>query len=174
MQRSMNDVVVPDARSSIEPGSGTVTATVDLACSPERAYRMLVTAETERWWGSPDTYRMRDWSSELRPGGSWRVLVCPVDGGQLPAAGEFVEFDPPERIVQTRRYEFDHPTLGRRETLVTYALERRAGGSRLTVTHEGFRGLDAAAAEHAFGWARMMGWLQAYARDVHAQEGARS
>ena len=42
---------------------------------------MLVTAETERWWGSPDTYAMREWNAELRPGGTWRVLVCFAEAG---------------------------------------------------------------------------------------------
>ena len=169
--RRMVDPDAADARAVLDPATGTVTATVDLACPPERVYRMLITAETERWWGSPGTYAMREWNAELRPGGTWRVVVCFADGRQLPASGSFVEFDPPERVVQTRRYEFDHPTLGRRPTLVTYRLTPRGGGARLTVVHEGFRGFDDAAAEHALGWERVLGWLEPYARRVHEEEG---
>src|SRR5678815_1724782 len=158
------------ARTVLDLSAGTVTAAADVACSPERLYRMLVTAETERWWGSPETYAMRDWSAELRTGGSWRVLVCFVDGRRLPASGRFLEFDPPQKIVQTRRYEFDHPTLGRRETRVTYLFQPRERGAHLTVFHEGFRGFDEAAAEHAVGWERVLGWLEAYARAVNDEE----
>ena len=157
-------------RTVSDGSAGTVTASVDLVCSPERLYRMLVTAETERWWGSPETYAMREWTAELRTGGTWRVQVCCADGRRLPASGRFLEFDPPERIVQTRCYEFDHPTLGRRETRVTYLFQSREGGARLTVFHEGFRGFDEAAAEHAVGWERVLGWLEAYARAVNDEE----
>lgn len=169
--RRLVDPGLPAPAVAIDAGRGRVTVSVDLACSPERAYRMLVTAETERWWGSPETYRMRDWSAELRVGGTWRVLVCFVGQEPVAASGEFLEFDAPERIVQTRRYEFDHPSLGRRDTIVTYLLEPRAGGSRLTVLHEGFRGLDTAAAEHASGWDRALTWLEAHARRIRVEEG---
>ena len=158
------------ARAVLDLSAGTVTAAADVACPPARLYRMLVTAETERWWGSPETYAMRDWSAELRTGGSWRLLVCFVDGRRLPASGTFLEFDPPEKIVQTRRYEFDHPTLGRRETRVTYLFQPRERGAHLAVFHEGFRGFDEAAAEHAVGWERVLGWLEAYARAVIDEE----
>ncbi|HUM11557.1 MAG TPA: SRPBCC family protein [Myxococcaceae bacterium] len=158
--------------ATIDPASGTVTATVDVVCPPERAWRMLVTAETERWWGSPEVYRMEEWSADLRVGGTWRVMVCMTGGPRFPASGEFLELDLPGRIVQTRRYHLDHPTLGRRDTTVTYALATRGAGTRLTVVHEGFQGLDQAASEHAFGWERMLGWLQAYNRVVRDQEGS--
>jgi uncharacterized protein YndB with AHSA1/START domain len=169
--RQLVDPGLPAPSVSIDAARGRVTAAVDLACPPERAYRMLVTAETERWWGSSETYRMRDWNAELRIGGSWRVLVCFLGQEPVAASGEFLEFDAPDRIVQTRRYEFDHPSLGRRNTTVSYLLEPRGAGSRLTVLHEGFRGLHTAADEHAFGWGRALTWLEAYARRVRAEEG---
>jgi len=169
-------------RAAVEPGnsaapillnqaSGTVVATVDLAVPPERAYRMLVTAELERWWGSEDTYRMLDWNAELRVGGRWRVLVCFPGAEPLPASGEFLEFDTPNRIVQTRHYEWDHPRLGRRDTRVTYELVPHAGGTRLAIVHEGFDGVPAAAAEHAQGWRRVLGWLEGYARSLPEARG---
>jgi len=126
----------PTGRAVIDRAAGTVTASADVACPPERVYRMLVTAETERWWGSAD----------------------------------FLEFDPPEKIVQTRRYEFDHPTLGRRETRVTYLCEPRGSGARVTVFHEGFDGFEAAAFEHALGWERVLSWLEPYARGVNEEQ----
>jgi uncharacterized protein YndB with AHSA1/START domain len=165
---------MPDPpRATIDSATGTITARVDLACPPERVYRMLVTAETERWWGSPDVYRMEEWSAELRVGGTWRVMVSMTGGPRFPASGEFLEYEPPDRIVQTRRYDWDHPTLGRRDTVVTYALARMGEGTHLTVVHQGFRGLEAAASEHAAGWERMLGWLQAYARVMRDEEGGR-
>lgn len=166
--------LLPEApRATIDPANGTVTATVDLAGPPERIYRMLVTAETERWWGSPELYRMEEWSADLRVGGTWRVMVSMTGGPRFPASGEFLEYEPPGCIVQTRRYDWDHPTLGRRDTVVTYALAPRGKGTSLTVVQEGFLGLEAAASEHAAGWERMLGWLQTYARVVRDEEAVR-
>lgn len=158
------------ARAMIDRSAGTITATVDVACAPERVYRMLVTAETERWWGSPGTYLMREWIAELHRGGSWRVLVCFADGRRLPASGRFLELELPHKVVQTRAYGFDHLTMKRGETRVTYLFARRPDGARVTVFHEGFQGSEAALLEHAFGWERVLGWLELYARRVYDEE----
>ena len=170
----MREAVGPEtslAPTLVNPASGTVVATVDLVVPPERAYRMLVTAELERWWGSESTYQMREWNAELRVGGPWRVLVCFTGAEPLPASGKFLEFDAPRRIVQTRRYEWDHPRLGRRDTRVTYELAPHRDGTRLTVVHEGFERLPDAAAEHAQGWQRVLGWLEGYARSLPEARG---
>ncbi|TPL03218.1 SRPBCC domain-containing protein [Mesorhizobium sp. B2-4-14] len=129
----------------------TVFATVDLSASPERVFRALSTDQVELWWGSVDTYRMVDWSADLRVGGRWTVVVRTSDGSDLPAGGEFLEIEAPRRIVQTRAYAWDHPTLGRRQTKVAWLLQPVAAGTRLTICHGGFAGLAEAAAEHADG-----------------------
>jgi uncharacterized protein YndB with AHSA1/START domain len=171
----MREGVAAGSRASpitVNHATGTVVAWADIPVPPERLYRTLVTAEVERWWGSEETYWMREWNAELRVGGRWRVLICFAGADPLPASGEFLEFDAPGRIVQTRRYEWDQPLLGRRETKVTYELSSHRGGTRLTVIHEGFAGLPEAAAQHAQGWDRVLGWLQAYARTLLAPRGA--
>jgi uncharacterized protein YndB with AHSA1/START domain len=140
----------------------TVMASADLPAPPEQVFAALVTEEVERWWGSADSYRMAGWTADLRVGGSWAVTVRTADGRHLPAGGTFLEIEAPRRIVQTRRYDWDHPTLGRHETTLAYLLEPTAGGTRLTICHGGFEGFSEAAAEHAEGWARVLGWLQGY------------
>ncbi|MDX8467789.1 SRPBCC domain-containing protein [Mesorhizobium sp. VK23B] len=140
----------------------TVMASAEILASPEQVIAALVTGDVERWWGSTDTYRMTGWAADLRVGGRWTVLVETSDGRHLPASGKFLEVETPRRIVQTRRYDWDHPTLGRQETTLAYLLEPIAGGTRLTVCHGGFAGFADAAAEHAEGWARVLGWLQGY------------
>ena len=67
---------------------------------------------------------------------------------------------PPDRADPALR--LGHPTLGRHETTLAYLLEPAAGGTRLTICHGGFEGFSEAAAEHAEGWARVLGWLQGY------------
>ena len=104
---------------------------------------------------------MTQWSVDLRVGGRWSVAVRPVDGGTLLSNGEF-ELDVPRKVVLTRKYEFDSPQLGRRETTVTYRLDPIPTGTRVTVRHEGFAGVDEAADYHAEGWVRVLRWLVAY------------
>ncbi|TPJ60550.1 SRPBCC domain-containing protein [Mesorhizobium sp. B2-7-1] len=140
----------------------TVMASAELPASPDEVVAALVTGEVERWWGSADTYRMTSWNADLRLGGSWSVVVRSADGRHLPASGEFLEIEMPRRIVQTRRYDWDHPTLGRKETTAAYLLEPIGDSTRLTICHGGFAGFPDAAAEHAEGWARVLGWLQGY------------
>ena len=140
----------------------TIMASADIGATAERVFRALVTNEVEQWWGSADTYRMVDWSADLRVGGRWKVIVRTADGNDLPASGEFLDIEVPRRLVQTRAYAWDHPTLGRRQTTVAWLLQPIATGTRLTICHGGFDGLSEAATEHAEGWGRVLGWLQAY------------
>jgi uncharacterized protein YndB with AHSA1/START domain len=140
----------------------TVMASAELPASPDEVIAALVTKEVERWWGSAGTYRMTGWTADFCVGGGWTVLVETSDGRHLPASGTFIEVEAPRRIVQTRRYDWDHPALGRHETTLAYLLEPIGNGTRLTICHGGFAGFPDAAAEHAEGWTRVLGWLQQY------------
>lgn len=154
----MHDPVVAQSMTNGE----TIMASAEIAVPPERVFKALITDEVERWWGSSESYRMVDWTADLRVGGRWQVIARTIAGKDHPAGGEFLEIQAPRRIVQTRAYDWDHPTLGRRQTTVAYLLEPTDNGTRLTICHGGFGGLGEAAAEHAEGWGRMLGWLQAY------------
>ena len=81
----------------------TVLATVDIGVPPQRALEALTTAETEKWWAVPGLYHFKDWQSELRSGGRWRVNVCLDDGSIMPASGEYLIVDAPRLVVLTRR-----------------------------------------------------------------------
>ncbi|HEX4807656.1 MAG TPA: SRPBCC domain-containing protein [Bryobacteraceae bacterium] len=140
----------------------TILATADITASPERVFRALTTEEAERWWGSPDIYRVTDWQADVRVGGLWSLIVRRPDGGIFPASGEFLAVNAPGKIVQTRKYNWDCPELGRRDTTVTYRLDPIATGTRMTVRHDGFVGLRESADEHAAGWERFLNWLTAY------------
>jgi uncharacterized protein YndB with AHSA1/START domain len=143
-----------------------VLATVDVAATPERVFRALTTDEAERWWGAPGVYTIDDWKADVRVGGAWSLLIRLPDGSALPASGEFLQVDAPSKLVQTRRYDWDHPTLGRRLTKVTYSLLPIDSGTRVTVRHEDF-GCSEPAYEHAGGWERFLDWLSAYLSPAH-------
>jgi uncharacterized protein YndB with AHSA1/START domain len=151
----------------------TIVATADLAMTPERAFRAFTTADLERWWGEPALYRMTEWKADVRPGGRWSVRIAFTGGPSVTAMGEFLEVAPPHKLVMTRQYTWDHPTLGQRVTKVTHLFRETPNGTHATVRHEGFEGVPAAADEHAAGWARVLRYLQADAAgatDVGAGE----
>lgn len=139
----------------------TVLATIDISVPPQRAFDAMTTAEVETWWGAPDLYRFAGWRSDLRVDGVWRVDVCLPDGAKLPAGGRYLIVQAPHRLTMTRRYDWDHPTLGRQVTRVTYLFEPTDEGTRVTVRQDEF-GSPAAAREHAAGWARTLDFLYDY------------
>src|SRR5450432_510047 len=138
-----------------------VLATVDVPAPAPRVFRALTTDEAERWWGAPGVYTIEAWKADLRVGGAWSLVIRLPDGTALPASGEFLQLDAPSKLVQTRRYDWDHPTLGRRVTKVTTSLTPIETGTRVTVRHEDF-GSSEAAIEHAGGWERLLDWLGEY------------
>jgi uncharacterized protein YndB with AHSA1/START domain len=157
------DMNRPAPRAVADPETGLILATVDVALPPDRVFRALTLAsEIEHWWGAPDVYRMTNWKADFRIGGQYSVVVARPDGSTFPASGNFLEIDAPHKLVHTRRYDWDHPALGRRETTITYRFDLIATGTRVTVRHEGFIGFVEAAYEHAEGWVRVLGWLDAY------------
>lgn len=140
----------------------TVLATMHMQSTPERIFRALTTAECESWWGAPDTYRTTEWKSDVRVGGRWSCVTVLPDGNDFPASGEYLAIEAPRRIVQTRRYDWDYPELGRRDTTVAYTLDAIPGGTRVTVRQDGFAGLHGPADHHVQGWENFLNYLSTY------------
>jgi uncharacterized protein YndB with AHSA1/START domain len=142
---------------------GIVLATADVTALPKRVFKALTEhKEIEHWWGDDNTYHMRDWLADFRVGGSYTVNVQNADGTIRPASGKFLEIDFPVKLVHTRKYLWEFPVLGMRETTITYRFEPIAAGTRITVRHEGFEGCSEAAYNHAAGWERVLHWLGDY------------
>jgi uncharacterized protein YndB with AHSA1/START domain len=101
-----------------------------------------------------DPARMTDWMGvaallDPRPGGTFRV----EPNGRDVVVGEYVEVEPPHRVVFT--WGFDGTAPG--STRVEVTLEPDGDGTRLTLLHHGLAGplRDA----HAEGWAHYLGRL---------------
>jgi uncharacterized protein YndB with AHSA1/START domain len=160
------------ARAIADVGAGMLLATVDIAAPAERVFRALTSAELLEWWGSADTYRTTRWSGDVRVGGAWSTDGIGADGTPFSVGGEFVEIDPPRKLVQTWRPSWD----GSLVTTITYRLQTLAdGGTRVTVRHEGFGDRAQSCESHAEGWVRVLGWLSAHCdAAVPLAAGARS
>ncbi len=143
-------------RAIADTTDGVILATVEIAAPPERVFRALtVPDELLRWWGSDETYRTTAWEADLKPGGTWRAEGRGADGRPFSVGGEFLEVDPPRRLVQTWRADWD----GGARTTLTYRLEATTVGTRVTVRHEGFAGRPESCRAHGDGWQRVLGWL---------------
>ena len=78
-----------------------------------------------------------------------------ADGKPFSVGGEFLEVNPPSKLVQTWNYDWGDG----HETKLAYHLNVTEGGTRLTVRHEGLRSQPDSCQGHSDGWAMVVGWL---------------
>ena len=82
-----------------------------------------------RWWGKRD-HTMTVAEMEVRVGGKWRWIAHTPDG-DAPFSGEYLEVDPPSRLVNTEM--FDVPPFNQGEpAIVTQTLDEVDGMTKLT------------------------------------------
>lgn len=115
---------------------------IAIDASPETVWELLVDPEqAARWMGQSATF-------DLRPGGRYRVEVIP---GHT-ASGEFVEIDPPHRLVHTWGWEAeDGGPVAPGSTTIEYELIPNGDGTLLRFSHRNLPSAEAAAS-HAHGW----------------------
>jgi uncharacterized protein YndB with AHSA1/START domain len=95
------------ARAVADVTRGMLLASVEIMASPERVFRALASEDITKWWGSDDTYRTTRWAGDVRVGGAWVAEGMGSDGAPFSVHGEFLEVDPPRKLVQTWRPSWD-------------------------------------------------------------------
>lgn len=129
-----------------------------LAAPPEDIFRMLTdSAELSQWWG-PHGFTLPAVDLNLTEGGRYRFRMRPPDGEPFHLAGEFLEIDPPWRLVYTFRWE--EPTPDDRETVVDLALHSDGKGTRLALSQGPFL-TEERLALHRSGWTESFEKLRA-------------
>jgi uncharacterized protein YndB with AHSA1/START domain len=111
--------------------------------SPEAVWEFLVDPQkATRWMGERATF-------EPQPGGLYRVEVIPGNT----AVGEFVELDPPSRLVFTWGWEPGgvDTRVAPGSSTVEIELVRSGEGTRLRFRHYGLPS-EEASQSHAHGW----------------------
>ncbi len=137
----------------MESATETTTFVRELAIAarPETVWEFLVDPEkATRWMGVEATF-------VAEPGGVYQVTVL---SGNV-ARGEFVELDPPRRLVFTWGWEPGEGTpssvpVG--SSTIEIELEPEGDGTRLRFVHAGLPDAEAAA-KHAHGWDHYLGRL---------------
>jgi uncharacterized protein YndB with AHSA1/START domain len=108
--------------------------------APETIFELLTVPERHvEWQGSEVDF-------DVRPGGVYRVLV----GGQHPAAGEFVEIVPNEKVVFTFGWDVPGHPIPAGSTTVEYTLRPEGEKTRVRLVHRGLP--EDAVADHTNGW----------------------
>ena len=121
------------ARAVADLTEGEILASVEIAAPPQRVFQAIASKEIVEWWVNPGVFDTREWTGDVRKGGRWRATG--VVGGQPYALeGEFLEVDPPRKLVHT----WQRVGAPGAPTIVTYLLQQQDGGTRLTVRHSGF------------------------------------
>ncbi|RWX63230.1 ATPase [Mesorhizobium sp. M4B.F.Ca.ET.089.01.1.1] len=144
------------SRAIADVSAGTILATVTIAVPPERVFRAITAADQiPLWWGADDMYRTTKHTADVRPGGAWRSEGKGADDRDFHVQGEYVEVEPPHRLVMTWKAPWD----GDQVTTVTYTLEPVENGTRLTLRNEGFGARHGSCRDHGSGWERVLGWL---------------
>lgn len=157
--------VKSDVQAVADVEKGLVLASVEIAAPPERVFKALTSAEdVMRWWGGSASHRITKWEADVRSGGKWRADGKSQNGGAYQIHGEYIEVDPPRKLVFTWRPDWDAPN----ETRVTYILEPLETGTRLTLRHEGFAGRAPMCRNHGDGWTHVLGLLAADLRPATA------
>jgi uncharacterized protein YndB with AHSA1/START domain len=151
-------MVESKARSVADFTDGKIVATVEIEAPPERVFRALASEEIVHWWGADGIYKTTEWTGDVRPGGHWRASGIEADGKRFAVEGEYLETDPPHKLVHTWKPTWDPGSA----TTVTYRLEAIEGGTRVTLHHSGFTSRESCA-NHTDGWAMVLGWLKQHA-----------
>lgn len=160
------------ATATLTPNQDAVLAEIFIAAPPERVFQALTDpAQMPNWWGQEGLYRITEWKNDLRPGGKWSSTGVSADGTAFRVDGEYLEVDPPRRLVHTWTSSY----MGTLRTTVYWDLQpqpvhglhasgpKKAGtGTLVKLRHEGFGAAPQAAINHGDGWRRVFGWLQAF------------
>lgn len=120
----------------------SVEREIAIGASPETVWEFLVDPDkATRWMGKAASF-------DPRPGGAYRVEVIPGNT----AMGEFIELDPPRRLVYTWGWEpGGASSVPPDSTTVEIELVPNGAGTTLRFSHRGLPN-EEATQSHAHGW----------------------
>jgi uncharacterized protein YndB with AHSA1/START domain len=127
----------------------SVEREIAIAASPETIWELLTQEdEAVKWMGQSASF-------DLRPGGTYRVEVIPGNT----ARGEFVEIDPPRRLVYTWGWEpGSQSNVAAGSSTIEFELTAHEGGTLLRFRHSDLTSSEAAES-HGHGWDHYLGRL---------------
>jgi uncharacterized protein YndB with AHSA1/START domain len=122
---------------------------------PEQVFAAWLDKSCGDWMGPPG---VKGEVAILEPviGGRYRIIMHRPDGSTLTVGGQYREIVPPSRIVMDWKWEHEET-----DTILTLTFRASAGGTELTLRHEGFANTDRRDG-HNQGWSGTFDKLAAY------------
>jgi uncharacterized protein YndB with AHSA1/START domain len=148
--------VAETATMRITPDGDAIVSEIDIAAPPERVFQALVDPQQVlQWWGREGVYQCTEFAADVRVGGNWRSSGVGPDGGRFEVTGEYLEVDPPHRLVHSWVASWTADA----KTTVDWELESTRGGTLLRLRHTGLAA-HPGIGESYRGWPRMLGWIR--------------
>ena len=121
--------------------------------SPERIFAAWTDPQLLlRWWAAEPDWTAADAATDVRVGGRYRLSMRDATGGVRSVAGEYLEVDPPHRLVYTWAWESkDAAAVTRDVTIVAVDFLGEGSATRVVLEQRGFAS-DADMHDHDHGW----------------------
>jgi uncharacterized protein YndB with AHSA1/START domain len=145
----MSSMTASSARAIWDVTEGLILATVEIQATPERVFQALASKEICEWWVRPGVFDTREWDGDVRVGGHWKASGM-ARGRPYVLQGEFLEVDPPRKLVHTWQL-VGAPSSMDGVTTVSYVLEATESGTKITLRHWGYASADQTTAT-GIGW----------------------
>ena len=145
------------------PSGSALHVAGELPAPATLVFRMLTDPRHLAGWWGPHGFRMSAIEIDLRVGGRYRFAMQPPDGELFHLRGEFLEIDPPHRLVSTFRWE--EPDPDDVETVMNLSLVDLGGATRLTIEQGPFA-TEPRRALHTQGWSESLARLDALIRST--------
>jgi uncharacterized protein YndB with AHSA1/START domain len=129
------------------------------SATPQRLFDAWTHPETAARFLGPGEITIPEIEMNVRPGGTYRIVMLLPDGERYIARGTYRDVRPPERLSMTWRWEEDDPA-DERDTLLTLEFNAVPGGTELILTHEQLRSVESRD-RHAHGWEQILEQLPA-------------
>ena len=104
-----------------------------------------------RWWAAEPEWSTADAATDVRVGGRYRLSMRDAAGAVRTVAGEYLEVDPPHRLVYTWAWESEDHAVAGEVTVVTVTFVAEGAATRVVIEQRGFAG-DQDLQDHDHGW----------------------
>ena len=125
-----------------------------LAAPPERIFAAWTDpALLRRWWAAAQGWTTPEATVDVRVGGAYRLSMQGTDGIVRTVAGEYLEVDPPRRLVYTWQWQAGegHQPPQEGPTVVSVDFVAEGAGTRVVLEQRGHES-EAARDSHGRGW----------------------
>jgi uncharacterized protein YndB with AHSA1/START domain len=141
---------------SATKGAPSLTYVRRIRSTPAKVWNAFVDPrEIVHWWG-PDAGPTLSAETDVRVGGAFKVVFRTMAGEQFESHGEYLELDPPKRLVMSFWFSIT-PHLRSR---VTVSIVAAGDGVELTINHDGFSD-EELPVTHEEGWKGAIGKMAA-------------